>query len=584
MFNMNLFELIPAEEKTMMEDYIDTYALPSTYQREASLEKIMRYWNDCKASYLYKMFGDRFIIEKPFSVREPFNQIRERMFDVIRKHNSFITKFTDALYDSSKVKTTSPIWYVEQITRVSTLTKNRIEDEFVIEAFNPDGESKKFSAQKNSKVVPLIGKIAKWIGVSEGYEEFRVDHSMALNTAKLEGTLCLSIHPLDYMTMSDNESKWDSCMKWRGNGCYRSGTVEMMNSEMVVVGYFKSDNKTMSMPGGGEWNSKKWRELFIVNPELIMDIKAYPYESDELTLACLTWIRELVEKNLGWDNFQTEYGRWDPDYDDWTFGGYDRVSFDTTYMYPDINEYITRHFYYVTNGDHEGDYLYCDYSGQFVCMNCGEPGYLEEGDEGSLICEDCAPTKYYCDCCGEWEYDPADLHRVDDCYYCDSCYDDLHDNPFYGEEGDEKLSDALGISIVDKETGKLYRLFVDSGRFYHHLDEYFNDFASTVHHFRTSYSDRNYSYPEGFVIYYEDLTERGCKIVSDYGELCTHSWNGLLTNELTEALTTNSIDRIIEIDKNFNSVDEAEDYARRYRHDTDVNEVTFFDFPIKINS
>jgi len=580
---MGLFELIPDNEKTMMADYIDTYALPDTYQREASLEKIMRYWNDCKASYLYKMFGNKFIIEKPFLIYESFDQVRERMYDVVKRHNRFITKFVDALYDDSKVKTTYPIWYVDQITKVSTLSKNRIENEFIIEAFNPNGESKKFSAQKNSKVVPLIGKIAKWIGVDEGYEEFRIDHSMALNTAKLEGTLCLSIHPLDYMTMSDNESNWESCMKWREKGCFRSGTVEMMNSEMVVVGYFKSDNKTMTMPGGGEWNSKKWRELFIVNPELIMDIKAYPYESDELTLACLTWIRELVEKNLGWDNFQTEYGRWNPDYEDWSFGGYDRVSFDTGYMYNDINESYTRHFYYVNNGEHENDYLYCGYSGQFVCMCCGEPGYLDEGDEGSLICENCAPAKYYCDCCGAWEYDPADLHRVGDCYYCDSCYDDLHDNPFCDEEGDDKLSDALGISIINRETGELYRFFVDSDNFYYHLDEYFSDFASTVHHFRTSYSESKYSYSEGFVVYYEDLTEHGREIVNEYGELCTSSWSSLLTQELTEALITNLTDRFVEVKNNFNSVDEAMDYARRYRPDTDVDKTTHFDFAIKIN-
>ena len=581
---MNLFELIPANEKTMMEDYIDTYALPENYQRQASLEKIMRYWNTHKDNYLYRMLGNKFIIEKPFSIREPFDSIRDRMYDVVRKHNEFITNFTCALYDASKIKSTTPIYFLEQMTKVYTLAKNRIEDEFIIEAYNPNGECKKFSAHKNSKVVPLIGKIAKWVGIDEGYEKFRIDHSIALNTAKLEGTLCLSIHPLDYMTMSDNESNWDSCMKWRGNGCYRSGTVEMMNSEMVVVGYFKSDNKTMSMPGGGEWNSKKWRELFIVNPELIMDVKAYPYESDELTLACLTWIRELVEKNIGWNNFQTEYGRWNPDYDDWTFGGYDRVSFDTGYMYPDINESYTRHFYYVTNGNHENDYLYCDYSGEFVCMCCGELGDLDEGDEGSLICVDCIPTRYYCDSCGAWEYSLEDLHRVGDSYFCDSCYEDLHDNPFYEEDGEEKLKNAISLTIVNRETGELYRFFADSNRFYYDLDRYFGNFASVVHHFRTCYAERDYNYPEGFVIYYEDLTEHGREIVNEYGELCTSSWMSFLTQELTEVFATNLTDKIVKINNIFHSADEAEAYARKYRHNTDVNETIHLDFVIKTGS
>ena len=580
---MDLFNLIPADEKTMMEDYIDVYALPEDYQRQASLEKIMHFWAESKGSYLYRMFGNNFIIEKPFAVRESFDIIKQRMFKIVAKHEEFIVKFTTALFDSTKIKSNTSPWQLERITRVDTLTKNRLENSFVIEAFNPNGECKKFVAQKNSKVVPLIGKIVKWLGIDEGFEEFRIDHSMALNTAKLEGTLCLSIHPLDYMTMSDNESNWDSCMKWREKGCYRAGTVEMMNSEMVIVGYFKSDNKTMTMPGGGEWNSKKWRELFIVNPELIMDIKAYPYENDELTLACLTWIRELVEKNIGWTNFRTEYDKWEPDYDDWAFGGYDDVSFNTGYMYNDINESYTRHFYYVTNGDHENETLYCEYSGKFVCMCCGEIGYLDEGDEGSLICEDCAPTKYYCDSCGEWEYVLDNLHRVGDCYYCDSCYDELPDNPFYEDDGEEKLADSTYITIVNRQTGNCYKFYVDYCDFYHNLNDYFKDFTSTVHYFQSYRTGRGYRLSEGYVVYYEDLTERGRKIVSEYGELCSDYWRISLSQELVTTLTENVTDLIVEAGNGFKSTDDANRYARTYEHNTD-KKITFFDFVIKIDS
>lgn len=581
---MDLFKLIPDEEKTMMEDYIDTYALPEDYQRQASLEKIMRFWAESKDSYLYRMLGNNFIIEKPFAIHESFVFIKQRMYNVVAKHEEFLVKFASALFDSSKVKFNASPWLIERITRVDTLTKNRIEDSFVVEAFNPDGECKKFAVQKNSKVVPFIGKIVKWLGIDEGFEEFRIDHSMALNTAKLEGTLCLSIHPLDYMTMSDNESSWDSCMKWQGKGCYRAGTVEMMNSEMVVVGYFKSDNTTMSMPGGEEWNSKKWRELFIVNPELIMDIKAYPYENDELTLACLTWIRELVEKNIGWTNFQTEYGKWEPDYDYWTFGGYNDVSFNTTYMYNDINESYTRHFYYVTTGNHEKESLYCEYSGKFVCMCCGEAGYLDEGDEGSLVCEDCAPTKYYCDSCGEWEYDLNNLHKVGDFYYCDSCYDELYNNPFCDNDGEEKLADSMGLTVVNRQTGNCYRFYVDFNEFHHNINEYFKDFTSAVHYFQTYRAERDYRFSEGFVIYYEDLTERGRGIVDEYGEFCgKDNWRVTLTHQLITTLTENITDRIVEIDNNFNSVEDAKNYARTYLYETD-KDYTHLDFVIKINS
>jgi hypothetical protein len=114
-----------------------------------------------------------------------------------------------------------------------------------------DKESLSFVSPKDgSKVTITLGmKFMKALGkVVEAYnldqemfEEFRIAHSQILNDKKLSGRLCLSIHPLDYMTMSDNESDWGSCMSWREGGCYRRGTVEMMTSPVVVVAYLKSE-------------------------------------------------------------------------------------------------------------------------------------------------------------------------------------------------------------------------------------------------------------------------------------------------------------------------------------------------------
>ena len=75
---------------------------------------------------------------------------------------------------------------------------------------------------------------------ADEWEEIRLAHSQIFNTNKMTGTLCLSIHPLDYATASDNDNGWSSCMSWRDDGCYRMGTVEMMNSPMVICAYFAS--------------------------------------------------------------------------------------------------------------------------------------------------------------------------------------------------------------------------------------------------------------------------------------------------------------------------------------------------------
>lgn len=527
-FDMNLFEVIPENEKKMMDAYINAYALQGR-DRTASLEYLMRGWAEMKDDYLYRLLGNKLILEKPFSFSEPIEYIEDRMAHVLSSNYPFIEalrSFTNGWSDEEKRITciNCPRWYLEDITGTYTLSKNRFEHPLTLMVTNPEGEAKKFSVQKGSKVVPFIGKLVKWLGIDAGFEKFRIDHSMALNTSRLEGTLCLSIHPLDYMTMSDNESNWSSCMSWQDCGCYRAGTVEMMNSGMVLVGYFKSKSENMPMPSqSGEWNSKKWRELFIVNPELIMDIKSYPYENDELTLGCLNWIRELVEKNIGWTNFKEKYSKWDPD-DGWNFGGYESVQFDTNFMYNDIEEAYTRHFYYVTNGDHSGERLYCGYSGDFICMACGEYGHPDDDGEGSsLVCEDCAPEKFYCEKCGHWEYDLEDMHYINGYYYCDSCYEDMPDDPF--NEG-EVLTDSDRVVIYDREKCQVTAIDVDWNELNFNTSEYMAKFCTAIHaigRVREPYAGLGsfFLITEAYMIFTDELTDFGREMVDKF---CSY-WN-----------------------------------------------------------
>ena len=116
----------------------------------------------------------------------------------------------------------------------------------------------------------------------------------------MDGELCLSIHPMDYMTMSDNDNNWQSCMNWMNNGDYRLGTVECMNSPYVLVAYLHNPNHSMSI-GPYEWNSKHWRELFIIHPEMISEVKGYCFQDENLTNTILMWIKELAHNNLDWD-------------------------------------------------------------------------------------------------------------------------------------------------------------------------------------------------------------------------------------------------------------------------------------------
>lgn len=143
--------------------------------------------------------------------------------------------------------------------------------------------------------------------ITKHLEEFRQRHSTVFTGNYIEADLQLSIHPFDFLTMSDNAEGWSSCMNWRDGGCYKLGTIEMMNSNNVICCYIKTKND-FDFNNDDEkekddsliWNSKSWRCLCYVTKDIILVGKAYPYESKVLSLEILKILTSFVKKNFGW--------------------------------------------------------------------------------------------------------------------------------------------------------------------------------------------------------------------------------------------------------------------------------------------
>ena len=279
-----------------------------------SLEHLLRFW-DRNKSGLFNMFGGELIIEKEISFARDAHQLAEdmdvkffyRSYDRDPELTEFINDFRQACNQILTYENNNFSWgerdrrgvyrVIDSLLTPYDLARNTIPNAAEI-TIPSTGEIVKVCA--GQKITKVIGKLSNIFGLSEaGFEKFRVAHSQVLNQKKLTGRLCLSIHPLDYMTMSDNNSGWDSCMSWTNEGCYRQGTVEMMNSDMVVVAYLaSSEDMTLWWSADKDddkyWNNKKWRQLFVINKDIITNVKAYPYRNDELTNICLNWLRELA--------------------------------------------------------------------------------------------------------------------------------------------------------------------------------------------------------------------------------------------------------------------------------------------------
>ena len=293
-----LFEKLPENEKLLIEQYIDTYACDGKAPRTATLEHILRIW-DAEKRNLYEILGNEFIISKNISYEKDEEELTSEYGRMAYSDNSptqifrqnYFKKINDLKIDYSVYDGLGRLMWYENII------PNRYEGE----AFSiPLPNGKKYVVQNGTKVMRALAKISSAFGI-EGFEEFRLAHSQLLNDKTIKGELCLSIHPLDYMTMSDNDCGWESCMSWENDGEYKQGTVEMMNSPCVVVGYLTSSSSyKFGCDINDEWNSKKWRCLFIVDKDFIINIKGYPYENSNLVKASIIELAKLA----GWGEIE----------------------------------------------------------------------------------------------------------------------------------------------------------------------------------------------------------------------------------------------------------------------------------------
>ena len=434
--------MLSEQDKVKIQNYIRYYA-SSGYDvcgDSAPLDYILRIWESNKRHF-YKLFGDKLIVEVPVQYEiskdtlmyelqnrfkyEETGPICDRLTDKIHAYNSSI-----------------PYWRISDLVQSLFGHFNLANNEVrhlafhLKESYLNTPEGKRLAVPETVKPFRFLRKLIEKFGASEfdkeQIEKFRITHSMVLEKKEIKGTLCLSVHPLDYMTMSDNAANWQTCMNWTdddGAGEYKQGTVEMMNSDCVIVGYLKSEDTKFKFGGEpeDEWNNKLWRQLFIVKPDYILSVKPYPYENYPLTQAAVGAIRDL----LGWDS-STPIDEFTAgsDCQNETSDGKHTVSLQISAgaMYNDFNR--CKHFICVRPGAPAviDEDLY--YSGPSECMCCG---MIDEGSrwwqERMLLCKDCINV-YVCEHCGcvLWEdeiYDFDGHAFCGDCYYEETIEDDI---------------------------------------------------------------------------------------------------------------------------------------------------------------
>lgn len=137
----------------------------------------------------------------------------------------------------------------------------------------PDGKI----IRKGTKLVKAFKHFVKG---DKALFELQNRASMIIQENKIEGRLCLSVHPLDYLSISENNHNWRSCHSLDGD--YRAGNLSYMLDESTIICYLKSDEdqKLPNFPENVKWNSKKWRVLLYFSQDwnMIFAGKQYPFK------------------------------------------------------------------------------------------------------------------------------------------------------------------------------------------------------------------------------------------------------------------------------------------------------------------
>lgn len=316
----------------------------------------------------------------------------------------------------------------------------------------------------------ILGRIFHRYGL-DTHPEFNKKFALladALNPIALPRDGYLSLHPCDYLEMSNELNSWNSCHNIR-SGCYMAGTLSYLADASSLIFYTTECAGTpviYDLP-------KVTRQVFCYADNTILQSRLYPRHSDTDTSqtyrnlvqsAIATCLRQpnrwVVKKDLEaigrvaltWEGSQH--------YADYTYSAY-LPTLSTLRGYESSEIEIGSTSYCLCCGDelYNSESLLCDDCGNFChCDDCGARVHLDNAFEvegefycsecvtlcekcdrptrdstyvlhpdggGMYMCEDCRDTyTFWCEHCVEYHMNDAGVY-MGDCLVCKDCAKEL---------------------------------------------------------------------------------------------------------------------------------------------------------------
>ena len=316
---------------------------------------------------------------------------------------------------------------------------NPVLAEFIDENLDSFFENKVTKVAKGS-IIPEGMKLVKAFKYFEHNKKtLRSIQDMAsqlIQENKIKGTLCFSVHPLDFLSSSENTYNWRSCHSLDGE--YRAGNLSYMIDNSTVIVYLKgADNVHLNKFGNKvKWNSKKWRMLLHIreDDELMFAGRQYPFNSKTGMDIVLNIYNNLIASDTAFNHpfyGVNKYVKWKNDYVD-SYTPTDGLEDEVVYLnesYTVINGFLYSMSFLMKEGINAKNYNDVLHS---TCYMHPYYTYLKSSVYGGRMAVGKAPIivgeEVYCLHCGDEIINNSETMRCDKC----ELYYGYEENDVYG--------------------------------------------------------------------------------------------------------------------------------------------------------
>lgn len=272
-----------------------------------------------------------------------------------------------------------------------------------------------------------------------------------IDLSKRGYTLCLSIHPQDYLTVSQGNN-WSTCFSIDGESC--SSIAATMLSRDSVVAYILKDEDYEAMITRHEIPDKVWRTFVIVNPAQLYLAQTYPFYSKQLFGALHEWVQELSGINY---NFETGDKEELPFFPPDSMYGYINRGFCSKELYGESSWFVADGLDKIPSKWRLLDFMeipvFLDTGESMLDFIENDPAYVA-GDLSSCMFSFNVPSLMECDSCGWRIYeDEEDYGETDDGFLCESCHHEYLEEQRREEE--DEYDNFVETALRDREEARL---------------------------------------------------------------------------------------------------------------------------------